>query len=77
MKSELGDKQGAIVDYNEAIRINPNYDDAYNNRGNAKSELGDKQGAIADYREAARLFQQQGKTADYEDAQNKIRKLGG
>ena len=51
--------------------------EAYNNRGLAKYELGDKQGAIADFRESARLFQQQGNAADYEDAQNRIRKLGG
>ena len=76
-KYELGDKQGAIADYNEAIRINPNFAIAYYNRGLAKSELGDKKGAIADFRESARLFQQQGNAADYEDAQNRIRKLGG
>jgi tetratricopeptide (TPR) repeat protein len=54
-KAEKGDKQGAIPDYNEAIRIKPDYADAYNNRGNAKSDLGDKQGAIADYNEAIRI----------------------
>ena len=71
------DYQGAIADYNEAIRLNPTYAKAYYNRGLAKYKLEDKQGAIADYRESARLYQQQGKTADYEDAQNLIRKLGG
>ena len=71
------DYRGAIADYNEAIRLNPTFAPAYNNRGNAKDDLGDKQGAIADFRESARLYQQQGKTADYEDAQNQIRKLGG
>ena len=51
-KDDLGDKQGAIADYNQAIAINPQYADAYYNRGNAKYALGDKQGAIADYNQA-------------------------
>jgi tetratricopeptide (TPR) repeat protein/S1-C subfamily serine protease len=47
-KTESGDPEGAIVDYNRAIAINPQYAKAYFNRGNAKSVLGDKKGAIAD-----------------------------
>ncbi len=45
----------AIADYNEAIRIKPDFAEAYNNRGDAKSALEDKQSAIADYNEAIRL----------------------
>ena len=55
MKSDLGDKKGAIADYNEAIRINPDFTEAYTNRGVAKSDLGDKKGAIADYNETIRI----------------------
>ena len=75
-KQDQSDFRGAIADYNQAIRLKPDYANAYYNRGVVKSELGDKQGAISDYREAARLYQQQGKTSDYDDAQNQIRKLG-
>ncbi|HBE16890.1 MAG TPA: hypothetical protein DDW51_04565, partial [Cyanobacteria bacterium UBA11367] len=51
-RSALGDKEGAIADYNQAIDINPNDAEAYNNRGVARSALGDKEGEIADYNQA-------------------------
>jgi tetratricopeptide (TPR) repeat protein/S1-C subfamily serine protease len=55
VKSELGDKQSAISDYNRAIKLNPNFAGAYYNRGLVKSELGDKQSAISDYNRAIKL----------------------
>ena len=48
-KQRKGDNQGAIIAYNEAIRLNPNLAEAYNNRGIVRDELGDKPGAIDDY----------------------------
>jgi Tfp pilus assembly protein PilF/S1-C subfamily serine protease len=54
-KVASGNRQGAIADYNEAIRIDPNYADPYYNRGMEKVLLGDKQGAIADYNEVIRI----------------------
>jgi tetratricopeptide (TPR) repeat protein len=54
-KYQKGDYQGAVAAYNQAIQLNPNYAEAYNNRGNARDELGDKQGAIADFNEALRI----------------------
>jgi tetratricopeptide (TPR) repeat protein len=41
--------------YSEAIRLKPDYTDAYNNRASAKRNLGDNTGAITDYNEAIRL----------------------
>ena len=36
---------GAIADYNKAIELNPNYAEAYYNRGSEKSDLKDYDGA--------------------------------
>lgn len=50
------DYKGAIVDFDQAIRINPNNGSAYTSRGSVRyHHLGDKQGALADYNQAIRL----------------------
>lgn len=49
------DNYGAISDCTEAIRINPQYGDAYLLRGVSKASLGDSYGAIADFTEAIRF----------------------
>ena len=49
------DYAGAIVDLTIAIKSNPNYAAAYNNRGIAYKALGDYNTAIADYTTAIRL----------------------
>jgi tetratricopeptide (TPR) repeat protein/S1-C subfamily serine protease len=54
-KFALGNKQGAIADYNRAIALNPKYAQAYSNRGGAQYELGNKQEAIDDYNRAIAL----------------------
>lgn len=57
-KSDLGNHYGAISDYSEAIRLNPNDPDNtsiyYYNRGRTKADLEDKNGALIDYTEAIR-----------------------
>ena len=52
---QQGKPEDAIDAYDEAIRLKPNFAEAYNNRGNAKSDLGRHEVAIADYDEAIRL----------------------
>src|SRR5262249_55250527 len=41
--------------YNEAIRLKPDYSEAFNNRGIVRSDKGDVEGALQDYDEAIRL----------------------
>lgn len=50
-----GDAEGALRDYDEAIRLNPRLAIAFSNRGNTRFEKGDMQGALTDYDEAIRL----------------------
>ncbi|MGB3757800.1 MAG: tetratricopeptide repeat protein [Rivularia sp. (in: cyanobacteria)] len=64
--------RAAIADYNKAIQINPNYANAYNNRGVARASLKDKQGVIADFQKAAQLYQQQGRRAEAQKLLNII-----
>src|SRR5260221_725568 len=44
----------AIVDFNEALRVDPTYKRSYNSRGNAWKGKGELDLAIADYNEAIR-----------------------
>ena len=45
----------AIVDYDEAIRLKPDYAEAYSNRGHTKSMLGLKDEARKDFETAPDL----------------------
>ena len=42
--------------YSNAIRVQPDYVAAFNNRGNARREKGDMEGALQDFNEAIRLM---------------------
>lgn len=50
-----GDIDRAIADYNEALRLDPNYASAFENRGWAWIHKGNLDRSIADYNEAIRL----------------------
>lgn len=50
-----GNLEAGIADYTQAIRLNPDYAEAYDNRANALARKGDLAGAIADYDQAIRI----------------------
>lgn len=54
-RAAKGDLDAAIADYSEAIRINPDFGDAFCNRGMARQAKDDIDGALADYDQAIRL----------------------
>jgi tetratricopeptide (TPR) repeat protein len=54
-RQDKGDLDGALADYNEAIRLDPNDALSYNNRGVIRKDKGDLDSALADYNEAIRL----------------------
>ena len=54
-KHDLGQYDAAIVDYDNAIRLKPDHQNAYYNRASAKCNLGQYTAAIVDYDNAIRL----------------------
>lgn len=55
MRHTKGELDEAIRDYDEAIRLKPDYADAFNNRGSIYADKDDLDRAIQDYDEAIRL----------------------
>ena len=51
----LGRFEAALLDYDRAIGVHPEYANAFNNRGNMRALRGDLDGALGDYGEAIRL----------------------
>src|SRR5262245_22604223 len=52
---EKGDREGAIREYQAALRLDPNYATAHNNLGVALRDRGDREGAIREYQAALRI----------------------
>ena len=59
-KYDAEDYKGALKDYTKAIKINPQYSDAFNDRGNVKLDLNLYKAAIKDYTKAIEFFPQYG-----------------
>jgi tetratricopeptide (TPR) repeat protein len=54
-KLSKGDYKGALADFNQVLRLNPNYKAAYTGRGVARGGLGDLKGAIEDLSQALQI----------------------
>ncbi|WP_460205504.1 tetratricopeptide repeat protein [Scytonema sp. NUACC21] len=72
---ELGDALSAVLDFDRALQLNPRHANAYFHRAGARYGIGDESGTIQDLQLAAKLFQLQGDTKGYQQAQNLIRQL--
>lgn len=55
VRKERGDFDGALADFREALRLDPENARAYYNRAHAKHNRGKLEGAVADYTEALRI----------------------
>jgi tetratricopeptide (TPR) repeat protein len=53
---EVGDYQAALLDYNEAIKLNPDFATTYINRGFAYMQLGNITAAMNDYNKAIEIL---------------------
>lgn len=54
-KAQAGDFKAAVLEFSQAIQINPNNAQAYHNRGMARFKLGEIARAIEDFTQALRL----------------------
>jgi tetratricopeptide (TPR) repeat protein len=72
--SKEGKTGEALYHYEEAIRIKPDYDDAYFNRGNVYDKLGENQLAIEDFSKAISL--NPAKLKAYNNRGNAYNRLG-
>ena len=75
-KTSLGRIEEAIADYDEAIRLNPSFDEAYHNRGLEKIKLNRIDEARQDFETALNLAQAVGNTDLMKRARLNLENLG-
>jgi Flp pilus assembly protein TadD len=66
-----GDHKRAVTDFDEAIKLNPLYVEAHNNRGLAYKALGRKAEAIADFRKSQSI------DPTDQTSKDELKRLGG
>ena len=74
-KSELGQYDAAVADYDETIRLKPDFAEVYLNRGAAKAELNLKDEARKDFKIALELAQNTGHAALQAKSEKLLRDL--
>lgn len=74
-RADVGDIEGAIREYSNALQCEPDYAEAYLRRGNALAGLGDNERAIKDLQKAADLYQLQENTDQYQYVLEELKKL--
>ena len=75
MQLALNNARAAIGDYDQAIRLQPDYAEAYYNSGLAQQALNNRPGAIRNLQTAATLYQNQGKEALQKEASDRASAL--
>lgn len=71
----MRDNKGAVEDFNQSIKLNPENPDSYRRRGIVRYELKDKKGALADLQQAAKLYQAQNDSKRYQRTLEIIKKI--
>jgi tetratricopeptide (TPR) repeat protein len=70
-----GDLQGAIDDFTQLLRVQPNDAETHFTRGLIYWDIDDRQNAIADFQRSAQLFRQQGDENRYLIAMEQIEQI--
>lgn len=72
-KGERANYKGAIVDFSQALSLNPNLAEAYKYRGLAYLRLCDFKCAIADLEKSTYFYQKEGKSIDEQEVRLRLR----
>ena len=72
---EIGQKEKALADFNQAITLNPNFAIAYYNRGVIYFQLENISQCKKDLEKASSLFQKQGNIQIYQEIRQLLQQL--
>jgi Tfp pilus assembly protein PilF len=67
-----GDSKNADFELSQVIASNPEYAEAYFNRGLARLDIGNREGALLDFKQAIQLFERDGNTEASQAAKEQV-----